>query len=346
MDKEGRYGVGVRGAGQVAAQHAAAILANPKLRLAAISSRSRSSAEKLAAEWSAAAKGAPIGIFDSYESMIESPDVDIVSECMPNYLHAKEAILAFQAGKHLILEKPAAINERELSDLREAAQKSGKKSVVSFVLRWHPMIANIRSLQTHGAIGDVFCSSFDYWHGIKPTFSSYEWIRKKEFAGGAMITGGCHAADIARFLHGEIAEVSAFSTRARQDFDYPTTVVAAVKYADGTVGRLSVCLDGLAYPYQFNIDLLGTRGAIRDNRFYSKEILPTQKDFAIMPCDTPNSGSVEHHPFKQEIDNLVDALEKGVPVLSDVLDACKTMEVCLAVTESAETGKPMKVGIA
>jgi len=89
--------------------------------------------------------------------------------------------------------------------------------------------------------------------------------------------------------------------------------------------------------------LLGTKGALRDNRIYSKGLFPSQKDFVVLPCDTPNSGSVEHHPFKQEIDNLVECIETGAPVLSDVEDACKSMEVALAVTESAATGKSVKI---
>jgi len=99
----------------------------------------------------------------------------------------------------------------------------------------------------------------------------------------------------------------------------------------------------LNFPYQFNIDLLGTKGALRDNRIYSKRLFPAQKDFVVLPCDTPNSGSVEHHPFKQEIDNLVECIDKGAPVLSDVADACESMEVALAITESAASGKPVKV---
>jgi UDP-N-acetyl-2-amino-2-deoxyglucuronate dehydrogenase len=344
VDKDGKYGVGIRGAGQVAAQHAAAILANPKLRLQGICSRSRSSAEKFASDWAAAAKGGgPIAIYDRYEDLLDDARVDIVSECMPNFLHAREGALAFDAGKHLILEKPAGITREELGILREAARRSGRKSVVSFVLRWHPLIANLKSMLSKSAIGDVYYSQFDYWHGIKPTFSSYEWIRRKEFAGGAMITGGCHAADIARYLHGEVDEVFAYSTKVRDDFDYPTTMIAATKFVDGSVGKLSVSLDGLGFPYQFNIDLLGTKGALRDNRVFSKVLFPTQQDFATIPCDTPNTGSVEHHPFKQEIDNLVDCIEGGAPVLSDVEDACKSMEVTLAVTESAATGKPVRI---
>lgn len=344
MDQEGRLGVGIRGAGQVANQHAAAILANPRLRLAAVSSRSRSSSEKLAKEWASAGKGgAPIRVYDRYEELLNDQSVEIVSECMPNYLHAREAILAFDAGKHLILEKPAGINGEELQALRDAFMRSGRRSVVSFVLRWHPLVANLKNLLDLSAIGDVYYTEMDYWHGIKPSFSSYNWIRRREFAGGAMITGGCHATDLARYLHGEIDEVSAYSTKVREDFDYPTTIVAAVRFADGSVGKISVSLDGLSFPYQFNIDLLGTKGALRDNRLYSKALFPFQNDFVALPCDTPNSGSVEHHPFKQEIDNLVDCIDNGTPVLSDVADACKSMEAALAITESAATGKPVKV---
>ncbi len=345
MDRHRVFGVGIRGAGQVARQHAEAIAANPHLRLAAVCSRSRESAERLAREFARSAKeGPPVSVFAHYPDLLADAAVDIVSECMPNHLHAREALAAFDAGKHLILEKPVAIDREELALLQDACRRAGTRSVVSFVLRWHPLVATIRGLLARGVIGEPYFSGFDYWHGIKASFPSYEWIRRREFAGGAMITGGCHAADLARHLKGEVAEVAAYSTRARDDFDYPTTVSATVKFRDGTLGRLSASLDGVSFPYQFNIDLLGTRGAIRDNRLFSTELFPGQKDFSLIPGDTPNSGSVAHHPFKREIDDFVDALLTGAPVLSDVADACRSMEICLAITESAQSGRP--VGIA
>ncbi len=331
-------GVGIRGAGQVSWQHLEAIKANPALRLAAVSSRSRSSAEKLAAAVQPAAR-----VYDRYEDMLDDPAVDIVSQCMPNYLHARESVLALRAGKHLILEKPVAVTSEELAELRAAAGKSPAKSVVSFVLRWHPLVVNLKSLLDRKAIGDIYHVEMDYWHGIKPSFSSYEWIRKKEFAGGAMITGGCHAADLARHLKGEAAEVFAYSTGRRSDFDYPTTYVALVKFRDGTVGKVSASLDGLAFPYQFNIDLLGTGGAIRDNRLFSRDLVPRQSGWMELPCATPNSGAVSHHPFKEEIDDFVDHILHDKPILSDIPDACKSMEIALAVTRSAETGKPVSL---
>ncbi len=340
---EGRLGVGIRGAGQVAYEHARAIAASPHLRLAAVASRRRERSEALV--HAMAAEGGPAArVYDRYEDMLEDPGVDIVSICMPNHLHAREAIAAFAAGKHLILEKPPAITWEELASLRAAARTATTRSVVSFVSRWHPMVRNLRAVLDQGAIGDIYYTEIDYWHGIKPSFASYEWIRRREFAGGAMITGGCHACDLARYLKGgEVAEVSAYCCGTRQDFDYPTTLVAAVRFADGTVGKLSASLDGVAFPYQMNIDLLGSKGAIRDNRIYSKPLFPEQSDFVTIATPTINSGAVSHHPFKQEIDNLVDAILHGVPVLSDVADACNSMAISLAIEESAAAGKPVAV---
>jgi len=344
MNEAVRFGVGIRGAGQVAYEHFRAIAGNPHLYLVGVCSRSEQSAIRLADH--ATAEGSPRPrVYRDYQELLADPAVDIVSICMPNYLHAGEAIQAFRAGKHLILEKPVAVNGEELERLRQAARQATTRSVVSFVCRWHPMIRNLRALLDQRTIGEIYYTGVDYWHGIKQSFASYEWIRRKEFAGGAMITGGCHAADIARYLKGEVAEVSAYSTRQRGDFDYPTTLVASLRFADGSVGRLSASLDGLAFPYQFNIDLLGSQGAIRDNRVYSKKLFPEQTDFVVMPSPTLNSGAVSHHPFQQEIDNLVQNLLHDTPVLSDVLDACSSQAVTLAIEESAATGRSVAIPV-
>jgi len=334
-----QLGVGIRGAGQVSYEHAKAIENNPNLYLAAVCSRTEERARQVAAQFNPEAT-----VYKHYEDMLADPKTDIISICMPNFLHAREAIQAFEAKKHLILEKPTAINYEELQAVRTAAGKAETKSVVSFVLRWHPMINNLKALLDKNAIGEVYYAEADYWHAIKETFASYQWARRKEFSGGAMITGGCHAADILRFLTGkEAEEVFAYKCKKRADFDYDTTLVASLKFKDGSVGKLSASLDGLYFPYQFNIDLLGTEGVIRDNRVYSKRLFPEQEDFVTLPSITPNSGAVAHHPFQQEIDNLADNILENKPVLSDVLDACNSMEIVLAIEQSAETGKPVKI---
>lgn len=339
VDGGGPLGVGIYGAGQVAREYVGAIQANQNLKLTAVASRRRDSAERLVAF-----AGGGASVHADFGALLDDESVDIVALTIPNYLHARSAIAALRANKHVILEKPPAVNLEELNDLVAAARQSSAKSVVCFVLRWHPMVTNLKAAIDNGALGDVYYAEADYWHGIKPTFSSYEWIRRKEFAGGAMITGGCHAADIVRYLSGhEVDEVSAYAHAGRGDFDYPTTLVSAVRFSNGAVGKLSASLDGLAFPYQFNIDLLGTEGAVRDNRVYSSKLFPAQDDWVTLPSGTPNSGAVSHHPFRQVIDNLADNILTGSPVLSDIADAAKSIAISLAIEESAATGQPVKV---
>ena len=322
-------GVGIRGTGQVAIQHIAAINKNPHTFVKGICGRDVEKAKAFAHTYAPNAT-----VFTHYHDMLDEQEIKIISECMPNYLHASEGLDALRANKHLILEKPAGITQQESDELSSLARSSKVKTVVSFVLRWHPMVQSMKSIIDNNTIGEIYYAQGDYWHGISPTFSSYNWIRQQKFAGGAMITGGSHAVDIMRFLHGEIEEVSAYSVRKREDFDYPTTYVASVKFIDGSIGKVSASLDGTQFPYQFNIDLLGTQGAIRDNKLFSNN----SDKWTTFSDETPNSGSVAHHPFSKEIDNLVDAIINDTTTLCPIEDACKTMDVVYAINESAQKG--------
>ncbi|MCX7786810.1 MAG: Gfo/Idh/MocA family oxidoreductase [Spirochaetes bacterium] len=341
-------GVAIRGAGQVAYQYASAVTEDPLLTLIGVSSRTQESAARLVKQYASYNPSKLLKVYPSYEALLQDSEVEVVILCMPNYLHAREASLALEAGKHLILEKPPVITYEEMESLWNTYKRVSTQrrvyTVVSFVLRWHPLIRTLRSLLDRRVIGDVYYTEMDYWHGIKPSFSSYPWIRKQEYAGGSMITGGCHAVDLARYLKGEVKEVFAYSYRQREDFDYPTTVVGALRFQDESVGKVSASLDGVSFPYQFNIDLLGSEGAIRGNKLYSSVLFPSQDRWVELPCTTPDSGSVSHHPFKEEVHEFSRSLSQGKPIQPDLKEGLRSMEVALAITESARTGKPIQIG--
>ena len=168
--KHGPFGVALRGAGQVAHQYAAAVLEDPLLTLVGVSSRTLESAARFAEQYRTSK---PLKVYPSYEDLLQDPEVQVVILCMPNYLHAREAALALSAGKHLIIEKPPVIAQEELELLRTAFQDASSRrpvhTVVSFVLRWHPLIRNIRHLLDSSSIGEIYYTEMDYWHGIKPS---------------------------------------------------------------------------------------------------------------------------------------------------------------------------------
>jgi len=330
--------VGIFGAGWVSGEHLKAYLANG-CEVVALGSRRQASAERLARE-----HGLECPCFDDLAAFLATPGLQAVSLCGPNHVHAAQTIAAAEAGKHILIEKPVAIERSSLHAMHEAVKRASVRTVASFVLRWNPLFDTIQALLAQQAIGTMVYAEVDYWHEIGPWWTGYEWARRADSGASAFLTGGCHAVDAMRYLTGEeIVEVSAYAaTAAATDYEYPPTVVAAVKFSGGAVGKLSVSFEAWL-PYQFNIDLLGTDGAIRDNRVWSRKLFPGATDFAAVPTILPNSGEVSHHPFTGEIAHFIECIRTGQESHCNLADAVRTHEVCLAIDQSVAAGGPVRV---
>jgi len=276
--------------------------------------------------------------------VLADPRVDIVNISGPNQVHASQGIAAAGAGKHVLVEKPMAITMDENRALRDAVAQAGVKSIVSFVLRWNPLLETLKSLLTEGAIGELLYIEVDYWHGIGPWYSGWEWAHTFRTGGSAALLAGCHALDALRFLAGrEAVEVSAMSNNKKGLYEYDANVVATMKLDDGTIAKSSVLLDA-DIPYAFNIDLVGTQGSLRDNRIWAKRLFPGQKSWATMPTILPDSGDVHHHPFDAQINHFVDCIREDRQSRCSVADAYRTHELCLAIDRSiAEGGRVVRL---
>jgi len=326
-------GAAINACGWVSYEHAKAYMRNPQTRIVGVTSRTRASAEKLVAEL-----GLDCRIYPDYDALLADDEVDIVSITTPNFLHASDAIAAAQAGKHICLEKPAGIDEDELDEMGAAVEAAGVTSVVSFVLRWNQQVVNVRSLVERGALGELFYCEADYWHGVGEVIRADRWLARTELAGSAMLAGGCHAVDMARSFMGEVEAVTAHShANPSLGFDYDTATVCSVRFESGAVGKISAILE-LVGPYQFNITVMGSEGTAQGNRVFSRVLSPEQDDYFEIPCITPNSGDVEHHPFQQEIDHLVECISEGRDCVPNIADGIRTSRVCLAADRSAANG--------
>ncbi len=179
---------------------------------------------------------------------------------------------------------------------------------------------------------------------VPPSRAGGPYLRA-DVVGSAVLSGGCHAVDMLRYLGGEIVEVAAFSARPKRTkgFDFAPVTVASVTFANGAVGKLSTLMDGDT-PYAFNCRLFGTEGAIQNNRVYSSSHYPGATDYWTFPTIEPNSGDVAHHPFRAEIDHFIDCLDRDVESHASIHDTVKSMAVCFAIDESAaHGGRPVRV---
>lgn len=281
-------------------------------------------------------------VHDRIEAALADKALDIVGVYTPHHLHASLAIAAAKAGKHLIVEKPLCLSLEELKAMRQAVRSAGVKSITGFVLRWNPLLEIIRRNVAGGTLGDIIFAEVDYLHSIVGKPYTKPWHCTRKTGGTSMLMGGCHAVDAIRFIVDQpVLEVSGVSTTRTQALDYPSTEIALLKFAGGSVGKVSVCLE-CVMPYVFNVEVFGTRGSFRNNRF-AGDLFQGQTGFASIPTITPDSSDVSHHPFAGEVDHFIRCLSEDRRPLPDIEDAAETIEICLATEMSAREGRPIKL---
>jgi len=337
-------GVAIVGTGWVSTEHIAAFMRNPHTEVRMICGSDEARArERLAAG------GAPawVRFTKNFDDVLKADDIQIVALVNRPDLHAAQTIAAAEAGKHILIEKPVALNLDDLRAMQKAVRKAGVRTVVSFVLRWNPLFDIIKTLLDRDAIGQLYYAEVDYYHAIGPWYRQYEWNKQKKYGGSALLSAGCHAVDGLRyFMRKEAVEVKAYTMRSNagpfKEYEYDPSSVCIVQFADGSVGKVATSLECVC-PYVFNIALFGTDGTIMNNRLYSKRLMPGQTNFATIPTILPDSGDVSHHPFEGEIDHLVDCIRAGRESHVNLDDAAKTHEICFAMEEAAKTGRPVKL---
>ena len=358
-----KLGVLINGAGWVSTQHISAFKNNSQAEIRAISDINLETARRRAAEY-----GLDVPCFDNLEEALQHPGIDIVSVCTPQHVHAANVIAAARAGKHIVIEKPAAQSMDELRAMQAAVSKAGVKTVVSFVLRWNPMFQKLKKMTADGDFGEIYCVETDYQSYAGDWWGGYKDGRTKARGVSAMLVAGCHAIDALRWFaaQGEFeaadpVEIFAYEGGKRgrsttqyspiennwhesDPLEYAGVEMILVKFANGVIGKVGVNFECIQ-PYRFPVQIFGDRGSAKDNRIWSHRH-PEQKDWIKLDVIRPDSSDVSHHPFQGEIDHFVECILQDRESHCNLADAAKTHEMAFAAQECYRTGKPIKLPLA
>jgi predicted dehydrogenase len=167
------------------------------------------------------------------EAMLADGSVDALVVATPNYLHASQTIAALEAGVHVMVEKPMAINADEAKSMQRAAERTGKALMVAHMWRFDPEAVWLRKQIVEGRIGKIFRTK---GCGVHVNSGPGSWFVQKEFAGGgAMVDMGVHALDTVRFLLGDPEPVSVYAKISTNygAYDVDDTGIVIVNWANG-----------------------------------------------------------------------------------------------------------------
>ncbi len=332
-----KYNVGIIGYGWVSGAHIAAINATPQAQVTAVCS-----SRKLDAAQVSAKHGGAITCYNDVTAMLADPNIQVVSVCSYPQDHATHAIAAAQAGKHLIIEKPLALNWEDCLEIQKAVQAAKVRTCVCLECRFSSQFRTIKAVIDRGLLGRIHYGEVDYYHGIGPWYGQYRWNTRKDAGGSSLLSAGCHAMDALLLCMGEDVEVvSSYSTHsANKDFaayEYPTTSVTILKFKDGRVGKVASVIDCLQ-PYYFHVHLVGSEGSLLDNKFYSTQLGGLNKNkWSELSMKLLDSGDVSDHPYQTQFEAFFSALDANQEMpLTNLAHAMRTHEIIFAADSSAE----------
>ncbi len=170
-----------------------AIIAGERGVVSAIASRDGERAARTAASFGIARS------FDSYQALLDDPEIEAIYNPLPNHLHVEWTVKALDAGKHVLCEKPIGLNATEAQAIVTARDRSGKRVMEAFMVRFHPQWQRIRTLVREGRIGSVGAiqSAFAF------TVLDPKNVRNQvDIGGGALYDVGCYPLVTARYVFG------------------------------------------------------------------------------------------------------------------------------------------------
>ncbi|MBM3889277.1 MAG: Gfo/Idh/MocA family oxidoreductase [Verrucomicrobia bacterium] len=339
-----QFRVGIVGYGWAAGAHIAAINAGALGQVTKVCSSRVLDAKELSAR-----HGCSIKTYTDYQTMLAEPDLHAVSICSFHRHHKDQIIAAARAGKHIIAEKPLALRLGDLREVEKAVRDAGVKLCVCLEMRFSAQFRAVKSLIDRGLLGKLHYGEVDYYHGIGPWYPGFKWYRTAEDGVSSLLLAGCHAMDILLFcLGGDVDEVFAYSTASANPvfapYEYPPTTVTMLRFKNGAVGKVASVLDCFQ-PYYFHTHLVGSEGALLDDKFHSNLIDGLNRNqwskLSYRPVD---SSDVHDHPYQAEFDRFFEAIANNEDMpLTGLADAVRTHEVIFAADLSWQQKRQVKM---
>jgi predicted dehydrogenase len=273
--------------------------------------------------------------YASYEELLADQDIDAVYNPLPNHLHRDWTIAAARAGKHVLCEKPLALNADEAQEIVDSCAEAGVKLMEAFMYRLHPSWLKVRELVASGAIGELLSiqTRFAYFNNDPSNIRN-----KTETGGGALMDIGCYATNLSRMMFG--SEPTRVQAAVRRDPDFGTDIVTSALLDFGD-GQASFVVSTQAESDQ-RVHLLGTNGRIEVEIPFN---IPPDRETRVFltqggdPPADPHTVTVTFPPANQytiQAELFAQAIIDSTPVPTPPEDGVANMRVIERVLAAAE----------
>jgi UDP-N-acetyl-2-amino-2-deoxyglucuronate dehydrogenase len=316
------------GCGRIAQRHAEHI--HNKGILTAVCDVEKDKADALAAAYQATA-------YYSVESMLATEkNIDVVSICSPNGLHAEHSIKALYAGFHVLCEKPMAIRPADCGDMILAAEKSNKRLFAIKQNRYNPPVAAVKKLIDEGRLGSISSVQLSCFWNRNPDYYLNSWKGTMDLDGGTLFTQFSHFIDLLYWIVGDVKAVQAYMGNFAHKgiIEFEDTGVVILQFTNGAVGTINYTVNSYKKNMEGSLTLFGSKGTVKIGGQYLNELEYQNIEGYRIPDlpqgNRPNNygnyvGSMSNHD--KVYDNIIDVLQNNASITTSAFEGLKTVEI-------------------
>ena len=273
----------------------------------------------------------------SVETLLaEEKEIQVVSVCSPNGLHAEHSIKSLQAGFHVLCEKPMAISVADCGQMIQAAEKSNKRLFAIKQNRYNPPVAAVKKIVDEGRLGKITSLQLNCYWNRNPDYYQNSWKGTLQLDGGTLFTQFSHFIDLLYWIVGDVQQVQAYMGNFAHKgiIEFEDTGVVILQFTNGAIGSINYTVNSYQKNMEGSLTLFGEKGTVKIGGQYLNELEYQQiegyKIENLPEGNKPNNygnyvGSMSNHD--KVYDNIIDVLQNNASITTSAFEGLKTVEI-------------------
>ncbi len=271
------------------------------------------------------------------ELFASHPEVEVVSICTPNGWHASQSLLALEANKHVVVEKPMALHRQDCEQLIFKALQMHKQVFCVMQNRYSPPSVWMKEIVDSKIIGDVYMVQLNcYWNRDERYYKKGGWKGTQDLDGGTLFTQFSHWIDLLYWLFGDITDIQAkFADFNHKDLtEFEDSGFVNFKFINGGMGSINFSTSVWDKNLESSITVIGSKGSVKVGGQYMDKVEHCHiKDYTFpelaetAPANDYGAykGSANNHHFL--IQNVVDTLKGRNTITTNALEGLKVVDI-------------------
>ncbi|MFC7373055.1 Gfo/Idh/MocA family protein [Fictibacillus iocasae] len=293
------------------------------------------------------------GTYETYTDLDEmlktNKDIQVVNICVPSGLHARLTKIVAEHGRHIVVEKPMSLKLEDSEEMIQIAKENNVKLAVVHPNRFRPAIMKLREKMDEGVFGTLsHANATVRWNRGQEYYDQAPWRGTKEFDGGVLMNQAIHNLDLLLWFMGEVESVQAMATTRLRKIEAEDVAAAVVRFKSGALGVIEAATTIYPKNLEESLSIFGEKASVKIGGSNALFIETWDIENGVEGEKDSFNESIKGNPLGKPghqwiIEDMVKAVQEDREPIVSGKDGLAPVKLILAILESAETGKEIKL---